>query len=329
MFEFAAPLWLLLLPLAPLAWWFARRRTPDRTGALLHPQASLLAELQGGPRNGARWIPWLWLLGCTLLLLALARPQWLDMRAPGLEPGHNVMFAIDVSGSMRALDYVIDGRPASRLDAIKRALRQFLDRAHGVRVGAVVFADNAMTLLPLTADIALAKQLIAEVDNGLAGEKTALGDAIALGVKRVQAVDDPVRVLVLLTDGSATGGLVTPEAAALLARQAGVRLYTVGFGRGGKVAFPGSPVEAPVSAELPPDEAQLQRLAAATGGAYFKAADTETLSGVLAEIEHLEQARIPAARRADIREWYWLPAAAALLMLLVAEQRRRRDGVVA
>ncbi len=328
MFEFAAPLWLLLLPLAPLAWWLTRRRAPNRAGALLHPQAELLAELQGRSTRLIR-APWFWLISCTLLLLALARPQWLDARAPGLEPGHNVMFAIDVSGSMRALDYVIDGRPASRLDALKRALREFLALAHGVRVGAVVFADDAMTLLPLTSDLPLARELVAEIDNSLAGEKTALGDAIALGVKRLQAVDDPVRVLVLLTDGSATGGLITPDAAAVIARASGVRLYTVGFGRAGKVAFPGSPVEAPMSAELPPDEAQLQRLAAATGGAYFEAADAETLSGVLAEIERLEQARIPAARRAAVHEWYWLPAAAALIILLLAEQRRRRDGVPA
>lgn len=329
MFEFAAPLWLLLLPLAPLAGWLARRRAQDRTGALLHPQAQLLAELQGDHHRGARWAPWLWLLGCALLLLALARPQWLATQTPGLEPGHNVMFAIDVSGSMRALDYVIDGHPASRLDALKRALDRFLAQARGMRVGAVVFADDAMTLLPLTADLALARQLVAEIDNSLAGERTALGDAIALGVERVRAVDDPARVLVLLTDGNATAGTITPDTAATLAREAGVRLYTVAFGRVGRVAFPGSPVEAPVSAELPPDEDQLRRLAAATGGAYFKTDDAETLAGVLAEIERLEQARIPAARRAAVHEWYWLPAAAALLVLLLAEARGRRSGVPA
>lgn len=329
MFEFAAPLWLVLLPLAPLAWRLARRRAPDRTGALLHPQAELLAELQGGGRGGERWMPRLWLLCCTLLLLALARPQWLDTRAPGLEPGHNVMFAIDVSGSMRALDYAIDGRPASRLDLLKDALRRFLDQAHGMRVGALVFADDAMTLLPLTADLALANQLIAEIDNSLAGETTALGDAIALGVSRVQAVDDPVRVLVLLTDGSATGGAITPDAAAILARQAGVRLHAVGFGRSGKVAYPGSPVDAPASAELPPDEPLLKRLTAATGGVYFRAADAESLSGILAEIQRMEQTRIPVARRAAVHEWYWLPAVAALAVLLLAEARRRRDGVPA
>lgn len=325
MFEFAAPLWLLLLPLAPLAWWRAGRRTEERAGALLHPQAELLAELQGARRGGRR-APWPWLLGCTLLLLALARPQWLDARAPGLEPGHNVMFAIDVSGSMRALDYVIDGRPASRLDALKGALQRFLAQAHGVRVGAIVFADDALTLLPLTADLTLARELIDEIDNSLAGEQTALGDAIALGVTRVQAVDDPVRVLVLLTDGSATAGMITPDAGAMLAREAGVRLYTVAFGRAGKVAFPGSPVEAPLSAALPPDEGQLQRLAAATGGVYFKADDAAALAGVLAEIERLEQTRIPATRRAAVHEWYWLPAAVALAVLLLAEARRRRDG---
>ncbi|MBK9132635.1 MAG: VWA domain-containing protein [Gammaproteobacteria bacterium] len=328
MFEFGAPLWLWLLPLAPLAWWLARRRAGDRAGALLHPQAELLAELQGN--NGSlRRAPWPWLLACTLLLLALARPQAIDTHAPELEPGHNIMFAVDVSGSMRALDYSIDGRPASRLDALKDALRRFLEQARGVRVGAVVFADDALTLLPLTSDLTLARQLVAEIDNGLAGEKTALGDAIALGVKRLQAVDDPARVLVLLTDGSATGGLITPEAAAVIARAAGVRLYTVGFGRAGKVAFPGSPVEAPISTELPPDEDQLRHLAAATGGVYFKAADGESLSAVLAEIERLELARIPAPPRGDAEEWYWLPVAAALGVLLFAEARRRRAGVPA
>lgn len=325
MLEFGAPLWLWLLPLAPLAWWFSRRRTGERAGALLHPQATLLAELQGA-RAGVRRVPWSWLLACALLLFALARPQWFDAGAPDLEPGHNVMFAIDVSGSMRALDYVIDGRPASRLDALKDALRRFLEQARGMRVGAVVFADDALTLLPLTSDLALAQQLVAEIDNGLAGEQTALGDAIALGVKRLQAVDDPARVLVLLTDGSATGGLITPEAAAGVARAAGVRLYTVGFGRAGKVAFPGSPVEAPVSAELPPDEDQLRRLAAATGGVYFEAADAGALGGVLAEIERLEQARIPAARHTDAHDGYRIPAAAALAVLLFAEARRRRTG---
>ncbi len=328
MFEFGAPLWLWLLPLAPLAWWLARRRAGERTGALLHPQAELLAELQGNNGN-LRRAPWPWLLVCTLLLLALARPQAIDAHVPELEPGHNIMFAVDVSGSMRALDYGIDGRPASRLDALKDALRRFLEQARGVRVGAVVFADDALTLLPLTSDLTLARLLVAEIDNGLAGEKTALGDAIALGVKRLQAVDDPARVLVLLTDGSATGGLITPEAAAVTARAAGVRLYTVGFGRAGKVAFPGSPVEAPISTELPPDEDQLRRLAAATGGVYFKAADGESLSAVLAEIERLEQARIPAPRRGDAEEWYWLPVAAALAVLLFAEARRRRAGVTA
>lgn len=328
MFEFGAPLWLWLLPLAPLAWWLAQRRAGDRAGALLHPQAELLAELQGN--NGRlRRVPWPWLLVCTLLLLALARPQAIDTHAPELEPGHNIMFAVDVSGSMRALDYSIDGRPASRLDALKDALRRFLEQARGVRVGAVVFADDALTLLPLTSDLTLARQLVAEIDNGLAGEKTALGDAIALGVKRLQAVDDPARVLVLLTDGSATGGLITPEAAAVIARAAGVRLYTVGFGRAGKVAFPGSPVEAPISTELLPDEDQLRRLAAATGGVYFKAADGESLSAVLAEIERLELARIPAPPRGDAEEWYWLPVAAALGVLLFAEARRRRAGVPA
>lgn len=329
MFEFLAPLWLLLLPLAPLAAWrAARRQSQDRSDALRHPQAHLLAELQG-ERRRVRRLPWLWLAGCTLLLLALARPQWLDTRPPGLEPGHNVMFAIDVSGSMRALDYVVDGRPASRLDALKRALQQFLAQARDLRVGALVFADDAMTLLPLTTDLALARQLLAEVDHSLAGEKTALGDAIALGVDRLQVVDDPVRVLVLLTDGSATGGLVTPDAAAALARRSGVRLYTVAFGRAGKVAFPASPVEAPLSTELPPDEDQLRRLAAATGGTYFKAGATEDLGGILAEIDRLEQARIPTLRRADGIEWFWLPAAGALLVLLLAEARRRREELPA
>jgi Ca-activated chloride channel homolog len=322
--EFAASLWLLLLPLPVAIWWFGRRRSSrrDRDGALLHPMAALIGRLQA-PRRPGTPIPWLWLFGCGLLVVALARPQWIDPDPPDGEPGHNMVFAIDVSGSMRILDYRVDGRPASRLDMLKSSLIRFLEHAPRMRAGVVVFADDVMTFVPLTTDLALAAEMVGEIDNSLAGERTALGDAIALSLRRMQAVTeaDASRVLVLMTDGVPTAGTIDPEAAAGLARAAGIRIYTVGIGGGTPAPFPLSPTGEQTIADIPLDEPFLQALAATTDGAYFRIVEDGDLLQALDHIDRLERSLIPAG--AVVREAYWLPALAGLALLVLADRRRR------
>ncbi len=322
MFEFAAPLWLLLLPLPAVAWWIGRRWAADsaRGGALIHPLAELLGRLQEPSHKPGT--PWYWLLGCALLIAALARPQWLEHDPSDGAPGHNMIFTIDVSGSMRILDYAVDGAAVSRLDMLKRELAGFLAQAPRLRAGVVVFADDVMTWVPLTTDLALAAQMIAEIDNSLAGERTALGDAMALSIRRMQAVTeaDASRVLVLLTDGVPTAGSIDPESAAELARSAGIRIYSIGLGSDTPAPFPLGRSGEQTIADIPLDEALLRNLAARTDGEYYRIVEASDLLQVLNDIEKLEQSRLPA--RAEIREWYWLPALAGLALLVLADRRR-------
>lgn len=259
-----------------------------------------------------------------LLVVALARPQWLDTDPAGGTPGHNLVFVIDVSGSMRTLDYVSGGKLISRLEMLKGSLNRFLQQARQLRVGIVIFADDAMTFMPLTSDLTVAAQMVTEIDNSLAGEKTALGDALALSIRRMQAVHEQnsARILVLLTDGVPTSGTVTPEGAAALARSAGIRIYAAGIGSNDPAMFPLSPTEQPMIAAVPLDEQLLRGLASSTGGAYYRIAETADLERILIDIEQVEKTRIPAP--VAVRDWYWLPALAGLIALVAAERRGYR-----
>lgn len=325
MFEFAAPFWLLLLPLPVVVWWAAERRRGRQAEALRHPQAALLGELARATKT-RRSIPWLWLLGCALLVAAMARPQWLDFTDPRAEPGHNVLFAVDVSGSMRTLDYVADDNRLSRLAMLKRALDRFMEQARHVRVGVVVFADEAVTLIPLTTDLDLARQLAAEITAGMAGERTALGDAIALSVARLRAVEAPGRALVLLTDGANTSGTLSPDAAARLAGLAGIRIFAVGLGSAQPAPFPRGPLEGPARVVMPLDEARLRTIAEHSGGRYYRVRRPGDMDQVFADIQRLATTGITDPRFAAVREWYWLPALTALALLLLAEGRRGDSG---
>ncbi len=317
MLSLATPWWLLALPLPFFVWHLSRRRRARgdaRDVQLRHPQAALLAELQGQlPPQPAR-LPWLWLIACCLLILALARPQWLD----DTPPGRNFVLAIDISGSMRALDFSEGEKAISRLDMLKQVVDGFLDSRANDRVGLVIFGDDAYTLAPLTHDLDLLRRLLRDVDNGVAGEKTALGPAVAIGVKRLQHEDPRSRTLILLTDGSHTSGEITPASALEMAQYAGVTLFTVGIGSHGKVLFPRGPTQRPDYKEVPMEEGVLQSLAEGSGGQYFRAAAPGELGRIIAEIDRL--ATIPldgSQRRAD--EWYWLPLSLAILLIAAAQ----------
>lgn len=330
MFQFASPWWLFAAPLPALVWYGIRhagaRAKPDPERlALLHPQAAELARLQ------AQWVsapvrrmPWLWMLGCAGLFLALARPQWLLTDAPSSRHGRDIMLALDISGSMRAQDFSLDGQPTDRLTLLKRVVGNFLDARRGDRLGLIIFGDDAFTLAPLTPDIDLLIQLVNDLDNGMAGERTALGTAVALGVERLRAATRD-KVLVLFTDGSHTAGGITPEQALELARRESVRVYAVGIGSHGEVAFPGAPNQT-YRTEMPLDEALLRTVASQTGGRYFLGSDGKELTGITEEIDRIETSERTDASDTPRQEWFWLPLALGLALLYV---HRLRDPAVA
>jgi Ca-activated chloride channel family protein len=231
---------------------------------------------------------------------------------------------VDLSGSMADEDMALSGELVDRLTAAKAVIDDFLDRRNGDRVGLVAFGSRAYVLAPMTPDLDTVRAQLRDSVVGLAGRETAIGDAIALAVKRLARQPRGARVLVLLTDGVNTTGMLDPLKAAELARDNGVRIHTIAFGgSGGGLSVFGLPIPMPGGGD-DIDEATLRRIAELTGGKAFRARDTAQLAGIYAEIERIEPiAHAARPVRPRIERYAW-PLAASLLCALLLLARRAR-----
>ncbi len=326
--------WLLLA--LPLPWLVRRLLPPVATGAALRvPWADRLdtgggaAAMRRGGRGGLRL--WLAAVAWACLCVAAARPQALGEAVQPPQAGRDLMLAVDLSGSMAEEDMLLGNRVVDRLTAAKAVIADFLDRRGGDRVGLLVFGRRAYAVAPLTLDRDSVREQLMTSVVGLAGRETAIGDAIGLAVKRLRGQPEGQRVLILLTDGVNTAGLLEPLKAAELARDAGVRVHTIAFGgAGGAMQSPfGFRLPGPVE-EI--DEDTLQRIADMTGGRMFRGRDTEELAGIYAEIDRLEPVERPAEAVRPRIERYHVPLAWALGLALLAWMpwpRRRRGPMEA
>ncbi|MEM8548463.1 MAG: VWA domain-containing protein, partial [Pseudomonadota bacterium] len=222
----------VLLPLLARRWLAPARQSREAalTVPLDHPAAFALGEGTESRRRSWRWP--LAVLGWLALVLAAMRPQWLTGEVSAPVTGRNLMMAVDLSGSMEAKDFQLAGRSVTRLTATKAVGGDFIDRRAGDRLGLILFGERAYQQAPLTFDRRTLKTLLFEAEIGLAGDKTAIGDAIALAVKRVRDATRPdeQHVLVLLTDGANTAGEIEPRRAAELAATVALKIYTIGIG---------------------------------------------------------------------------------------------------
>ena len=337
--------WLQMLQLDGLAWpwmllaiplpWLVRVMLPARAGedpALRVPWSERLKRVAapGGGAARAAGFPWLGLLAWSLLCVAAARPQQLGQPVAPPQVGRDMMLAVDLSASMGETDMELGGRIVDRLTAAKAVLADFLDRRIGDRIGLVVFGDRAFALTPLTLDRDSVRQQLQDSAVGLAGRATALGDAIGLATKRLQASsvgaagEQGQHVLIILTDGVNTAGVLGPEKAAQIARDGNVRIHAIAFGGDGGGALSMFGFQLPMGGDEV-DEAGLQRIAALTGGRFFRARDTRELVGIYDEIDKLEPvARQGQSVRPVIERYPWPLAAACAMGLLALLLRRRR-----
>jgi Ca-activated chloride channel family protein len=314
---FAWPWWLCALPLPLLVRWLLPPRR-DATAALRVPYADRLDAVAGAGGHtlrghGPGWLAW---LAWALLCIAASRPQQLGPPVVPPQAGRDLMLAVDLSGSMDEQDMELGGVVVDRLSAAKAVLADFLERRVGDRVGLLVFGERAYTLTPMTLDRESVREQLADSVVGLAGRATAIGDAIGLAVKRLQDQPAGQRVLILLTDGVNTAGVLTPEKATELAVAADVRIHAIAFGgEGGGLSMFGFRLPGTGGEEI--DEAALQRIATETGGRFFRARDTDSLAGIYAEIDRLEPVQRPGqAVRPRIERYPWPLAAAFTLGLL-------------
>ena len=304
MFRFAYPTLLMLLVLpGGLVFWHLRREPPGVT----HPLTSPMARLQhGGTRLLSRVPLFLRTLCLVLLVLAAARPQLYNVSKEIRSPGVDIMLCLDTSGSMRALDFKLDGEQVDRLTAVKKVVQDFIKKREMDRIGLVVFGDEAFTQSPLTLDKGLLLGLVDKMEIGMAGDQTSLGDAIAVGAKRLKDLKAKSKILILLTDGRHNAGTITPEQAAEAAQALGVKIYTIGVGGKGPAPFKVKTLfgTRTVRQRVDLDEETLRKVAGVGGGRYFRAADSEQLSDIYDLIDREEKTEVKVKEFFHFRELY-------------------------
>jgi Ca-activated chloride channel family protein len=330
MIEFACPWAFLLLPLPYLVHRLMPPALAAEEAALWVPSLQPFADNRH-QRSRRRWPWWLLLpmLLCWLLLVtATAQPQWLGEPLELPVSGRDLVLAVDLSGSMKTADFVLEGETVDRLTALKSVAVEFIRRRQGDRLGLILFADQAYVQTPLTFDRQTVELLLSEAVLGLAGEKTAIGDAIGLAVKRLQGAQTEQRILILLTDGANTAGQVSPLKAAELAARQGLKIYTIGLGADemtvGSFFF-----KRTVNPSADLDEKSLRAIAEQTGGRYFRARDTAELEQIYAMLDELEPVEKEQEVFRPVTALYPWPLGLALfiaLLLGLIDQGRQRWG---
>jgi len=328
MLSLAYPWLLLLFPLPLVIRWLVPAYRAARPAVRL-PFFRQLAEATGAtPQSGAAVVrrsqvqAVLFVLVWAGLMLALARPQWLEPPVTREVPTRDLLLAVDLSGSMDTEDFTAaDGRRVDRLTAVKEVLGDFLERRDGDRVGLIVFGNAAFVQAPFTQDLALVRQLLDETAPRMAGAKTAFGDAIGLGLSLFERSEVEHRVMIVLTDGNDTGSQIPPSEAAGIAATRGIVIHTVAMGDPETVG------------EEALDEAALRAVAEATGGQYFFAADQASLEGIYATLDRVETHDVQTLSHRPRRDLYFWPLGIAVLLVLSyqaaaafgARRRRAQD----
>ena len=322
MWSLAWPWALLALPL-PL---IIRYLLPEAKGmseaGLRVPSIDSFSTLvdRSGREQLLNWRFWVSVLAWILLVVAASRPERIGDELDVPVAGRNLMLAVDLSGSMDQKDFELAGRRVDRLTATKAVATDFIERREGDRIGLILFGERAYLQVPLTLDRETVNVLLLEAFIGLAGEKTAIGDAITLAVRRVheQKKDVGDQVLVLLTDGANTAGEVEPLKAAELAQQVGLRIYTIGIGaeKLEVASLIGGRRNINPSADL--DEDTLTQIAGLTGGRYFRATDTASLQDIYKLVDELEPVEEPESGFRPVKSYYFysLGMAIGLVTLL-------------
>ncbi len=305
-----AYIWIFaLLPLP----WLVRMALPARKQSELAvrvPFGDRLRSAMEGAQPGAKavrkareWIvpTFLW----VLFVVSLARPQWMEEPITKELPTRDLLLLVDLSGSMNATDFTnAEGEQVDRLAAVKEVLDEFLTKREGDRVGLVVFGDAPFLQAPFSTDLNLSRQLLKETAVGMAGARTALGDAIGLGVNLFEESDAPAKTIIALTDGNDTKSQVPPIEAARVASQRDIRIHTVAIGDPSSVG------------EEKLDEETLKQVASTAGGSYFFAADRAELEGIYEELDQIETRQVDVISHRPRRDLFFLPLLAALLLSL-------------
>jgi Ca-activated chloride channel family protein len=307
-----APLPLLMAVIAPKKRVEAALRVPFYQHASQLEQQNRFGTSKRPATLLSLWAIWL----CCLF--AATNPQWVGEPTSMPSSGRDLLMAVDISGSMEQTDMVFNGRRINRLMAVKKVIGDFVTRRTTDRLGLILFGAQAYLQAPLTYDRDTVNQLLQEAQIGFAGRETAIGDAIGLAVKRLRDRPDASRVLIVLTDGANTAGVLAPDKATELAQKAGIKIYTIAFGAE-SMEVPGIFGSRTVNPSADLDEGTMMSIAEKTGGKYFRARDLDELDRIHRELDRLEPIEMNAETFRPVQTlFYWPLGFAFLLSLMVA-----------
>lgn len=313
--EFRHPLFFLLFLMVPLVWYYLAKKR--RNAALRFSNIQAAKPIAPSWRvGGSRLLTFARAATFGLFILALARPQIVNRERDYETKGVDIVVALDISGSMLAEDF----KPENRLAVAKQEAIKFIRGRQNDRMGLVVFARDAFTQCPLTLDYEILTALLNEVQIGMIPDGTAIGMGIATAVNRLRESDAKSKVIILITDGENNAGKIDPVTAAGLARTFGIKVYTIGVGRGGLVPFPiNDPLfgKRYVQAKVDIDEFALKRIADITGGVFFRARDPESLSEIYSRINELEKTEVKVREYKSFDELFHFFLIPALVLLVV------------
>lgn len=312
--------WFLLLLLLPLLV-LLRRWRGKREATLLVGDASSFRDLPATWRQRLHKLPLiLRLLTIAALAVAVARPMAAKVTEHIKSEGIDIMLVLDVSESMRALDF----KPDDRIAVAKRVTAKFVEGRVGDRLGLVLFGAEAVTQCPLTVDREVLVQLVGQAQAGMLGDSTAIGMALATAVNRLRDAPGKSRVAVLLTDGNNNTGKIDPLTAARLAKSLKIKIYTIGVGTRGRSVIPvkdgfGRQRLVPIDDQL--DEEALKQIAQTGNGKYFRATDAEGFATIFAEIDRMEKTQVEREKATHYQDRFeplvWVGVVLLLLELLL------------
>ena len=330
MIRFLQPEWLWLLGLLPLVMLLRGRRGP--IAAVEFSDIGVARDVARSTRTRAGWWVWLFpLLTAALMIVGLARPQRGQSRTEVTANGIDIVLGLDVSGSMQALDFLIDDRRVNRIQVVKSVVSRFVEERPDDRIGLIAFAAEPYLVSPLTLDHDWLQQNLDRVSTAVGGDDgTAIGSAIAASVNRLRTTNAKSKVVILLTDGMNNTGKISPIAAAEAAKAMGVKIYTIGVGVRGM-----APILVKDSAgnshlimdKVDVDEKTLQAVAGETGGNFYRATDTDSLQKIYEQINRLEKTAQTVQKFEhydELYSWALIPGAILLALGLLLQHTRYR-----
>jgi Ca-activated chloride channel homolog len=329
MTRFLQPEWFWLLALLPFIMIWRGRRGP--VAAVEYSDVGLAREVARSSRSRIGRFLWLLpILAGILMIVGLARPQRGHSRTEVTANGIDIVLGLDVSGSMQALDFEIDGQRLNRIEVVKSVVAKFIEERPNDRIGLIAFAGAPYLVSPLTLDHDWLQQNLERVTIGAGDDGTAIGSAIAAAVNRLRTTQAKSKVVILLTDGMNNTGKISPLSAAEAAKALGVKIYTIGVGVRGKAPIPVRDEAGRmrlIMAKVDVDEKTLQTVADLTGGKFYRATDTDSLQEIYAQINRLERTAQTVQkfeRYEELYPWALIPSLALLGLSMTLQQTRYR-----